>query len=110
LSSSNSGNQDRAALEILFHEASIGVRMAVGAPARSIEWMILKESLALLVVGFVIGIPEAIIVARLVTTMLFGLTPQDPVTIAATLANSDRSCCRGSIFSGAARRQPRSDS
>jgi len=48
--------------------------------------MILRESLALLAAGFVIGIPAAVLVSRFVSVMLFGLSPQDPATIAATVA------------------------
>jgi ABC-type antimicrobial peptide transport system permease subunit len=63
----------------------IGVRIAVGAPPGAVEWMVLRESLTLLACGVVIGVPCAIGVTRLVSSMLFGLSPQDPATIAAAL-------------------------
>jgi predicted permease len=63
----------------------IGIRIAVGAPAGAVEWMILRESLTLLACGVAIGVPVAVFVTRLVSSMLFGLSPQDPLTIAAVL-------------------------
>jgi ABC-type antimicrobial peptide transport system permease subunit len=47
--------------------------------------MILRESLLLLAVGFAVGIPAAAFVSRFVSVMLFGLSPQDPATIVATV-------------------------
>jgi predicted permease len=64
----------------------IGVRVAVGARPRTIVWMILRESLALVVLGVALGLPAAIAVTRLVSSMLFGLGPQDPASIAAALS------------------------
>ena len=63
----------------------IGVRVAVGARPRAIEWMFLSESLTLVVLGIAIGLPAAIAVTRLTSSMLFGLGPQDPASIAAAL-------------------------
>ena len=74
------------AYAVVRRSREIGVRIAVGATPGSVEWMILRESLALLGIGFVIGVPAALFVTRLVSSMLFGLGPDDPVTIVATLA------------------------
>jgi ABC-type antimicrobial peptide transport system permease subunit len=63
----------------------IGVRVAVGARPRTIEWMFLRESLTLVVLGVALGVPAAIAVTRLASSMLFGLGPQDPASIAAAL-------------------------
>ncbi len=59
----------------------IGLRMAVGARPGTIERMFLGESLTLLAAGVAIGLPLAILVTRFVSSMLFGLSPQDPVSI-----------------------------
>ena len=64
----------------------IGVRIAIGAPPGAVEWMMMRESLALLVFGTVIGLPIAIIVTRLMSSILFGLSPQDPASIGVALA------------------------
>jgi ABC-type antimicrobial peptide transport system permease subunit len=64
----------------------IGVRIAVGASPGRVEWMMLRESLGLLVIGFLIGLPSAIGVIRFGSSLLYGLQPWDPITIALTLA------------------------
>jgi predicted permease len=64
----------------------IGVRIALGASSGSVEWLFLRESFALLSIGFLIGAPAAILIARLVQALLFGLTPVDPLTLGAVFA------------------------
>jgi predicted permease len=67
----------------------IGVRMALGAQKRGVQWMFLRESLLLLGLGVVVGVPATMAATRLVGAQLFGLTPSDPATfIAAILAIS----------------------
>jgi predicted permease len=67
----------------------IGVRMALGAQNREVQWMILKESLLLLGIGVILGVPATMAATRLVGAQLFGLTPSDPPTfITAILAIS----------------------
>src|SRR5215207_11495318 len=61
----------------------IGIRMALGARGGNIAWMILRETLYLVVVGLLIGIPGALLGARLISAQLFGLSPTDPVTLVA---------------------------
>jgi predicted permease len=63
--------------------SEIGLRMALGAPPGQVQWMILRESLALVSVGIVAGSACAYGATRLVAAMLFGLTPADPATYAA---------------------------
>ena len=64
----------------------IGIRMALGAEGRNIAWMVLRETLLLVVVGLVLGVPTALFSARLVSTQLFGLNPSDPVTLISAAA------------------------
>jgi predicted permease len=73
------------AYSVVRRRREIGVRIALGAAPSSVEWMVLRESLTLLIAGFVIGVPAALLVTRLVSSMLFGLSPQDPTTIAAAI-------------------------
>ena len=61
----------------------IGIRMALGARGSNIAWMILRETLYLVVAGLVIGVPAALFGARLVAAQLFGMSPTDPLTLAA---------------------------
>jgi predicted permease len=60
----------------------IGVRIALGARPRGILWMVLRESILLLGVGVVIGIPATLAATRAVKSQLFGLSPFDASTIA----------------------------
>jgi len=59
----------------------IGIRMALGAERRDIIWMVLKESLLLVGIGLVVGIPAAWGAAHLIASQLFGVNPTDPVTL-----------------------------
>jgi predicted permease len=59
----------------------IGIRMALGAERRDIVWMVLKESLLLVAIGLVVGIPAAWGAAHLIASQLFGVNPTDPVTL-----------------------------
>ena len=65
--------------------AEIGVRMALGAQRRQMLWMVLRESLLICAAGVVVGLPAAIACARLLRSMLFNLTPGDPLTFLVAL-------------------------
>ncbi|MGH9588672.1 MAG: ABC transporter permease [Acidobacteriaceae bacterium] len=60
--------------------AEIGVRMALGAARRQVLWMVLRDSLWLVVAGLVIGIPLAWFGARLMASMLYKLSAHDPMS------------------------------
>jgi putative ABC transport system permease protein len=61
----------------------IGVRMALGAQSRDVVAMILKEVVRLVCLGLAFGVPLALFLSRFVADLLYGLTPTDPITIAA---------------------------
>ena len=65
--------------------AEIGVRMALGAEANGILRLILSDSLRLIVIGMAVGLPVALGLSRLISKMLFNLSPADPVSITAAL-------------------------
>ena len=60
----------------------LGIRMALGAQPGSVLSMILRETLALTLIGIAVGIPCAVATTRLFTHLLFKVTPYDPVTLA----------------------------
>jgi putative ABC transport system permease protein len=65
----------------------IGIRMALGARPGEILGLILRETFLMIGLGGVLGLPAAFAVTRLVKSFLYGLTPQDPASIAiSTLA------------------------
>jgi len=59
----------------------IGIRMALGAERRRIVWMVMRETIVLVLVGIAIGVPVALGAARLVSSQLFGLSAADPLTL-----------------------------
>src|SRR5262249_5670006 len=59
----------------------IGIRMALGAEAGAVRWMVLRETAWMIAIGAAIGLPSAFAVTRLVKSFLYGLTPQDPLSI-----------------------------
>jgi predicted permease len=61
----------------------IGIRMALGAKGGNIAWMVLRETMVLVVAGLALGIPAALLLARLIATQLFGMSPTDPLTLIA---------------------------
>jgi predicted permease len=61
----------------------IGIRMALGAERRSILWMVLRETMLLVLVGMAIGVPGSLGFAGLVSTQLYGIDSADPMTIVA---------------------------
>jgi ABC-type antimicrobial peptide transport system permease subunit len=61
--------------------SEIGIRMALGAERADVLWMIMRQTLALILTGACIGLPAAIASARLVSSLLFDLKPGDPGAI-----------------------------
>ena len=64
----------------------IAVRMAIGASSFSVAWAIVMESLMLALVGCVVGALGVAAVSRLARSILFGIAPQDPLTLVTTAA------------------------
>jgi predicted permease len=64
----------------------IGIRLALGAQPGQVRRMILRESTWLTLTGIVAGVGGALACMRLVRSMLYGVTPNDPVTISAGMA------------------------
>jgi putative ABC transport system permease protein len=62
----------------------IGIRIALGARARSAVWLVLHDAIAMIAAGTAIALPCVAAFGRLVQSQLFGVTPTDPATIAAT--------------------------
>jgi predicted permease len=58
----------------------IGIRMALGARPGRVLWMVLGEATWVVLIGVVAGIGAALMLARAIAAMLYGLKPWDPVT------------------------------
>jgi predicted permease len=61
----------------------IGIRMALGAERRTVLAMVLRETLVLAVAGVGVGVGSAVVATRTIASLLFGVTPHDPVTFTA---------------------------
>ncbi|HEV8039498.1 MAG TPA: ABC transporter permease [Bryobacteraceae bacterium] len=64
----------------------IGIRMALGAQPNAVLGMVLRESLFVVGLGLIMGIPAALACGRYVSSQLYGLAPNDPATIAGASA------------------------
>ena len=62
----------------------IGVRMAIGAGAWDIRWMILRESLTIVLAALAAGLAGAFWMTRWLKTLLFEVSPLDPLTFGLT--------------------------
>ena len=63
-----------------------GLRMALGAQSGAMTRMVLRESMLLVVIGAVIGIPAALLAAPLLKGLLYGVSTFDPSSIGIALA------------------------
>jgi putative ABC transport system permease protein len=63
----------------------IGIRMALGAARGDVLRMILRDATTLLAIGVAVGAIAALSAAQMAKSLLFGLTPNDPATLAAAV-------------------------
>ncbi len=59
----------------------IGIRMALGAEARQVLWMVLRDAMIVAVAGAIAGVLGVLALTRYVKTLLFDVQAQDPLTI-----------------------------
>jgi ABC-type antimicrobial peptide transport system permease subunit len=64
----------------------IGVRMALGAQARDVVRLIVRQGMTPVVFGLVVGLAAAVMLGRLITSQLFQTSAYDPVLLSATVA------------------------
>jgi predicted permease len=61
--------------------SEIGIRMALGARQADVLWLVLREATVLVLCGAVVGLLAATAMSHLISSMLFGLTPSDPLAL-----------------------------
>ena len=59
----------------------IGIRMALGAGTRNVLSLILHEAVLLVLIGVAVGVPVVLYVSRFAKSLLFDLSPTDPVSL-----------------------------
>ena len=62
--------------------SEVGLRMALGARRASVVWLLVREVLALVVIGLAIGVPAAVSLERLASGLFYGLSDLDPMSTA----------------------------
>ena len=63
----------------------IGIRVALGARQRSVAWMVVRETVALVVAGAALGLVGALAASRYVASQLFDVAPGDPAALGAAV-------------------------
>ncbi len=63
----------------------VGLRMALGAPRSNVLWLVMRDVLALMVIGVAIGVPAALASEWWVSGLLYGLTKIDSLSIVAAI-------------------------
>jgi predicted permease len=64
----------------------LAIRLALGARRGEVLSMVVRETMTLVGIGIAIGLPLALISGRVVQSLLFGLTPSDPIALLAIVA------------------------
>lgn len=59
----------------------IGIRRALGAGRSSVLWRVLRDGLAMTLVGCAVGLAGALFATRVLVTLLFGVAPVDPAVL-----------------------------
>ncbi len=73
------------AYSVAGRETEIGIRMAVGAPRSSVILLVLRDSMLLIAIAILIGLPLALGGTRWIKSFLFGVPAVDPIAIAAAI-------------------------
>ena len=66
--------------------AEIGVRVALGASPRRVLWLIVRQGMRPVAAGVGAGLAGAVALSQLMANLLFGVTPEDPLTYAGVAA------------------------
>jgi predicted permease len=64
----------------------VGIRMALGARARDVRVLMVRQGLGAVVVGLVVGLAVALASTRVLASLLYGVAPTDPATLGAVVA------------------------
>jgi ABC-type antimicrobial peptide transport system permease subunit len=60
----------------------LGIRLALGANARNLKLLVLGQGMMPVAAGVILGLAGAFALTRFMESLLFGITPTDPVTFA----------------------------
>jgi putative ABC transport system permease protein len=74
------------AYSVVQRRQEIGIRMAIGAQRSQVLRLVMAGGLKLVAAGIVLGLAGALVLARLLRTMLFGVSAHDPLAFAGNAA------------------------
>jgi ABC-type antimicrobial peptide transport system permease subunit len=60
----------------------LGIRIALGASSTSVQRLVVGRGMVLVSIGLVVGLIGAFALTRFMSTLLYGVTPTDPLTFA----------------------------
>jgi len=63
----------------------IGVRLALGAQRHTVVRMVMRDALRVVSFGLALGLPAAWLLARVLSNLMFDVSPRDPLTFAAVI-------------------------
>jgi putative ABC transport system permease protein len=61
----------------------MGIRLALGAQANDVRWLVVRNGLRLVAIGLVVGVTGALVSTKTMQTLLFGVASKDPLTFVA---------------------------
>src|SRR5262249_11226353 len=70
---------------VIRRNKEIGIRMALGAEPANVLWMMFRDSFTMLVIGAAVGLLAGGALTKYLESLLFGIRPHDPLTIAGAL-------------------------
>jgi predicted permease len=70
---------------VLRRTREIGIRLAIGAQRHAMIWLVLRETIVLVAIGLIIGVPLVLSAGRYVKSQLFEVASNDPLAIAAAM-------------------------
>jgi ABC-type antimicrobial peptide transport system permease subunit len=71
-----------ASYSVVRRTSEIGIRMALGSPAAAIRSLMLRDTLRMVALGVGIGLPMSLLAGRAIRSLLYGVSPADPTTLA----------------------------
>jgi predicted permease len=74
------------AYSVIQRTSEIGLRIALGANGSAILWMIVRQGLALVAAGIGLGLGASLAATKMVRSLLFETSPNDPVTYGSVIA------------------------
>jgi len=67
-------------------QSELGIRMALGAQRRTLVGAVIRQGMTLAAIGLAIRLPAAWLLSRMLSSMLFDVSPRDPATYAMVAA------------------------